>query len=265
MPTFSARPSTDGSARIRRAVGAPRPLLPPTDFRTRNGEGRRAAVVRAADPTPLERAVAVVVATGGVASGRLAGVLLGLDSVVLDGPDVTVPSTCSGRRNGVRRRDLPPERVTTVDGIRCTDALQTLVDLAAIIDDPTWEQALESALRRRLTSVEALEHALDTVRRSRTPGAKRIQRVLAARPCGAQPTESLLETLMVQLARDVPGLRDPVRQLVVSTRRPVRRARRPRVARARSLHRTRRAAAPRPADLRLVEQARRRPTKIVAT
>src|SRR5205809_7921453 len=30
---------------------------------------------------------------------------------------------------------------------------------------------------------------------------------------GAPPTESLLETLMVQLARTVPGLPDPVRQL----------------------------------------------------
>jgi hypothetical protein len=35
------------------------------------------------------------------------------------------------------------------------------------------------------------------------------------RPTGAPPTESLLETLAVQLARTVPGLGDPVRQLVV--------------------------------------------------
>src|SRR5439155_27167267 len=42
-----------------------------------------------------------------------------------------------------------------------------------------------------------------------------IRRVLALRPPGAPPTESLLETLMVQLARDVPGLGEFVRQHVI--------------------------------------------------
>jgi len=41
--------------------------------------------------------------------------------------------------------------------------------------------------------------------------------VLTIRPVGAPATESLLETLMVQLARDVPGLEPPTRQLVVRT------------------------------------------------
>lgn len=49
-------------------------------------------------------------------------------------------------------------------------------------------------------------------------GSVRIRRVLALRPVGAPPTESLLETLMVQLARDVPGLGEPTRQLVVHNR-----------------------------------------------
>src|SRR5207253_4051467 len=40
----------------------------------------------------------------------------------------------------------------------------------------------------------------------------RIRRVLALRPPGAPATESLLETLMVQLARDVPGIGDLERQ-----------------------------------------------------
>src|SRR2546430_4158695 len=39
--------------------------------------------------------------------------------------------------------------------------------------------------------------------------------VLVLRPAAAPPTESLLETLMVQLARTVPGLGPPVRQLEV--------------------------------------------------
>ena len=39
--------------------------------------------------------------------------------------------------------------------------------------------------------------------------------MLAVRPPGAPATESLLETLMVQLARTVPGLPPPTRQLEV--------------------------------------------------
>ena len=73
-----------------------------------------------------------------------------------------------------------------------------MVDLATCLSDLVWEQALESALRKRLTSVQALH-------------GRGNRRVLARR--GDVPvTESLLETLMVQLARTVPGLPDPVRQ-----------------------------------------------------
>jgi hypothetical protein len=42
-----------------------------------------------------------------------------------------------------------------------------------------------------------------------------MQRVLSQRPLGAPPTESLLETLMVQLVRAVPGLPPPSRQIEV--------------------------------------------------
>ena len=147
----------------------------------------------------LDRARAVVRVTGGVASHHLAGVLHGLDSVGLDGTWVTLPPQSSGRRERVVRRKLPTEHVVTVAGLPCTDGAQTMVDLAASLDDLRWEQALESALRKRLTSVDEVRAANG--------------RVVALRPDGARPTESLLETLMVQLARTVPGLPDPVRQL----------------------------------------------------
>jgi hypothetical protein len=54
-------------------------------------------------PTRLEHVLAVVLATGGVASGRVGGVLHGLDSVTLEGPDVTVPPGSSTERQRVRR------------------------------------------------------------------------------------------------------------------------------------------------------------------
>src|SRR5207247_3133184 len=46
-------------------------------------------------------------------------------------------------------------------------------------------------------------------------GTARVQRVLALRPPDALPTESLLETLMVQLSRTIPGLDPPERQVVI--------------------------------------------------
>ena len=150
-------------------------------------------------PDALDRARARVLGCGGVARGSLAGVLHELDAVRLD----TRPD---------RRTALRSDQLVIVGGVRCADALQTLVDLASTLDDDTWEQALESAMRRKLTTLDELAAAAIEPRR---PEAARIRRVLARRPAGAPPTESLLETLMVQLARTVPGLGDPTRQYVV--------------------------------------------------
>lgn len=142
------------------------------------------------DPSELDRQRARALASGGVASGALAGVLHGLDRVALDD-------------RPLRRRALPEDRVVVVHGVRCTNGLQTLIDLASTLTDDVWEQALESALRKRLVTIDDL------------PRRGRIRRVLDRRPPGAAPTASLLETLMVQLIRTVPNLPDPVRQLEV--------------------------------------------------
>jgi hypothetical protein len=162
----------------------------------------------------LDRALGAVVATGGAASGRVAGVLLGLDGVEIRGPDLTILPTANGRRAGVRRRRLPEDRLVLVEGVRCTNGLQTLIDLAAELSDVEWEWALESALRKRLTTVAELA----AFARTRAKGADRARRVLALRPAGAPATGSLLETLMVQLAREVSGLPAPVRQHTVTNR-----------------------------------------------
>jgi len=153
-------------------------------------------------PSKLDLARARVLAARTIARGTLAGVLHGLDSVTL------------GRKQTCEDL-LLPSRVTTVGGVPCADGLTTLVDLAGLLSDTKWEHALESTLRKRLTWVTTLEAALPELSSARTPGTKRMRRVLALRPPGAAPTESLLETLMVQLARDIPGLPPPVRQFTV--------------------------------------------------
>lgn len=95
-----------------------------------------------------------------------------------------------------------------VKGIACTSAARTLGDLAADTTADVWEQALESALRKRIATIAEVEPYLDIVRR----GTKVMSVVLDRRPAGAPPTESLLETYALQLARLVPELGEPVRQ-----------------------------------------------------
>jgi hypothetical protein len=171
--------------------------------------------IGARDVTPLDRALGRVVVTDGVASGALGALLLDLDAGGAAVPDVTVDRTASTQHRGLRHRLLSPDHIITVSGFRCTDGLQTLEDLAHRLDDDRWEQALESALRKDLVTVAALEDDLPHLGAQRIRGTRRIRRVLLARPLGAPPTESLLETLMVQIARLVPFLPPPQRQVDV--------------------------------------------------
>src|SRR5687768_4603955 len=78
---------------------------------------QRAVYADGPDPiTPVDRERAQVLASNGVARGGLAGVLLKLDSVDLDGAPL-------------RRGALFDDRTTIVAGVRCASALQTLIDL----------------------------------------------------------------------------------------------------------------------------------------
>ena len=179
----------------------------------RKGKWVRAAHgVYAVGPEPVDAltaAVARVKAADSFASGLLAGTMHDLDAV--DAPP----------RFKQRRGDLIAGPIVIVDGARCTNGLQTVIDLAAMLEDLEWEQALESALRRikgkrgPLFALNDLVALLPELEARRTPGVARIRRVLALRPPGAAPTESLLETLAVQMARVTPGVPEPARQVWV--------------------------------------------------
>jgi very-short-patch-repair endonuclease len=166
-------------------------------------------------PTPLEKAIGVAIAVGGVVSGSAAAMLHELDYISLTPPFATVPSTARPRRQEARRHDLRQTAIVERDGFPCTDGLQTLLDLAAVCDERRWEQALESALRKRLTTLHDVTAALPSLSASRTAGVRVIRNVLACRPSDAPPTESFLETLMVQLIRDHTELTQPTRQVEI--------------------------------------------------
>src|SRR5438270_181801 len=70
----------------------------------------------------LDLARASILARGAVARDDLAGVLHGLDSVAL-------------RTRPTRRYPPPPQRIVVVEGVSCGSGIQTLIDLAATLDD----------------------------------------------------------------------------------------------------------------------------------
>lgn len=152
------------------------------------------------EPDALTVARASVLAADSFAHGIVAGRLHRLDAVDEHQPIHT-------RRRG----RLVGGALIRRDGVSCTNGLQTMLDLAPLLTDLEWEQALESALFKKLLTLDDLAQ----MELRRLQGADRIRRVLELRPPGARPTESLLETLMVQLARITDGVPEPTRQVEV--------------------------------------------------
>lgn len=173
---------------------------------------------RAEPITPVERTMAVVVASAGAASGYLAARLLDVD--IWPPPavaaDVTVsPDTGKRLPARVRRRWLAPQDVVQVNGFDCTSPVQTVIDLAADVTDEQCEQNVEWLLRQRTITADELRATVDEAGLSRVKGVTRLRGVLDRRPPGVPPTGSLLETLFLQLTRRADRVPEPQRQVVV--------------------------------------------------
>jgi hypothetical protein len=179
----------------------------------------RGVYVKSREPvTAMEYALAILILTGGTASRSLAGILHGLDSVTLSPPFVACAAQPRVNRPEVEVRRIRADRVVNVRGYSCCSALQTLLDLAALMTDIEWEQALESILRKKLLTISDIQATLPELSRARTPGVNRIRRVLTFRPPDAPPTGSVLETMAVQLIRSDSSLPTPTRQVEVRNR-----------------------------------------------
>ncbi|MEZ5234259.1 MAG: hypothetical protein R2749_16365 [Acidimicrobiales bacterium] len=148
-----------------------------------------------------------------VLHGQAAAAALELDGFEPGVPiTVAVPPAASGRGNVRRLVELAPP--VTVHGLPVSSAGQTLVDLGAGLTprpgcaaaaEPLAaidlvELALECALRRGLTDLEVLDALLRRASRSR-PGRSVLTAALRRRPADAPPTESYLETRVVQQLR----------------------------------------------------------------
>jgi len=153
-----------------------------------------------AQPADWRRTLMAALLWGGpeaVLCGQSAADLLDLDGIDRHVVELYTPT---GRPHPPWRIHRgQPSTVVMTKRLRHTGALQTLCDLTRVLDADHVERAIESALRQRFVSEPEL----------RAQAA--LKRVMARRPPGAAPTESELETRMVQWLRrvDVP---EPVRQ-----------------------------------------------------
>jgi very-short-patch-repair endonuclease len=132
----------------------------------------------------------------------------------------------SGYRGHIVHRlvELPRVDLTTIDHIRCTTATRTIIDLAAVADADAVAAALESAIRRSLTTPRYLRRRLDALARRGRRGLDRTRAVLADH---VGVTDSEMERRYLALSRRVglpkPVLHHPVGDYVVDLAYPHRR------------------------------------------
>jgi hypothetical protein len=147
---------------------------------------------------------------GAAVSHRAAGVLWRLDGVRGEPVEILVPH---GRRiavNGVtcyRSRTLLPADLTRREGLPVTHLPRTLIDLAAVLDPPGLEAALECALRNRLDGGWLLRRLRKLGGRG-SAGAGTLRRLLEERLDERDHTDSRLEVEILRLLRDG-GLPEP--------------------------------------------------------
>jgi hypothetical protein len=87
-----------------------------------------------------------------------------------------------GAKNGqdmiVHYDDVPESDITSIDGIRCTTALRTVIDVAPELDRTELERMVRHCLDRRLFSTEeAMERASRPDMRTRL-GAKLVRQIV---------------------------------------------------------------------------------------
>jgi very-short-patch-repair endonuclease len=159
--------------------------------------------IGAAPESWRQRLLAACLWTSGVASHRSALMLLGLEGFsgeILEVTTTVTRRTSTGAVRIHRSTDLDPFELTTVDSIPSTTPTRTLIDVGSVLSQRGLEEAVDSALRQRLTSVSRLRTGVERFggRGSRGPAA--LAKLLNARGAVA-PTDSALETRLSRLLR----------------------------------------------------------------
>ena len=135
---------------------------------------------------------AVLVADGAVLSHRSAGALWGILGSARRNTEITVARYVRPRaRIEIHEGPLPPDEVTTRNGIAVTTPARTLLDLAAVVSPHHLERAATEAEIQRLTSPTSL--AALVARYPTRTGTKAIRKLLRTRDIGRNITKHQLE------------------------------------------------------------------------
>lgn len=144
---------------------------------------------------------------GSAASHRAAAELWKLDGVETM-IEISTPRRLNSDVVVSHRVDpIPLQDLKVIEGIACTGIDRTLMDLAAVLDIDRLEDALDSALRKRLTSPARLRMRLQ--RETGRRGVSKLNKLLLERGRDGKPTESRFETRLNRLLIDggLPALR----------------------------------------------------------
>lgn len=148
------------------------------------------------------------------ASHRSAAELWELPGRRIDMVEIVCPRWRRTRHDGLivhETKALTALDLTAVVGIPGTTVNRTLLDLGAVCAPATVERALENALRRDLTTIESLRPMLARLGRQGRNGAGVLRALVDERDPDQSPTESEMETWLLQVLR-ANGLPKPIPQ-----------------------------------------------------
>ncbi len=137
---------------------------------------------------------------GSVLSHRSAAALWGIGQERRGRIDVSVPFASFNHPPDIRvhrRYGLRPDDLTVESEIPVTAPIRTLLDLAAEVDEPELDRAVNEADRLDLVDPERLREAMGAYRGER--GVARLRRLIDRRTF--RLTDSELERLFLQLVR----------------------------------------------------------------
>ncbi|HUF49649.1 MAG TPA: DUF559 domain-containing protein [Longimicrobiales bacterium] len=158
-------------------------------------------------PLPVGHAAEAAAMLTCGAEGRVSHVSAAALHGVVDAPRaglpvaVTMPRRSRRHIDGVRIhrvRDLLPDEVTTIEGIRVTTPARTLLDIAGTLTSREVEQALAKALRTRLVTREEMCRMVE--RHPGYRGAALLRQLLDAEG-GPSFTRSEAEEKLLELVR----------------------------------------------------------------
>jgi very-short-patch-repair endonuclease len=152
------------------------------------------------------RAATAATAPHGVVSHRSAAALYGLPGGRTDLTEITCPRWLRAQRFPLvihESRRLSAADVSEIDGIPVVRAERVVLDLASIWPSANFlETVVQAARRKRLITYESMDATFVRHARRGVRGVAALRTVLERWDPERRPTESDMETLLVQVLRD---------------------------------------------------------------